>query len=303
MRKVLLLGSSGFVGHHIAEALAAEAKLYAEVELYLTTRQPLQRAASTIYFDFAVPSSWADIVALAPDVIINATGYGVVKDEIDLDKTYDINYRLPSRFIVYLQDQRLTSFWVQIGTAFEYDLEQQKLFEYSNCIPLTHYGISKYMCSHFLLSAKNKLPFLILRPFAMYGPYESNSKLIPYLLTAQKTKQAIALSNGEQKRDYFYVKDLARFIAQVVLQNLAGVQGRILNLGSGQPQTLKELALSLSAFITDFDASLWQWGEIPQRENETPIFYNASSQASTFKFQLTSLVDAYRETVNHFLQA
>lgn len=297
MRKVLLIGSTGFVGRHLAEALVTG------TELYVTTRQPQRATTNTIYFDFGVPESWADVVALAPDVIINSAGYGVVKEETDVDKIYDINYRLPSRLVAYLQSQGLAPFWVQIGTAFEYDLGEQQLHEGSSCVPLTHYGISKYLCSHFLLSDKNQLPFLILRPFAMYGPYESASKLVPYLLTAQKTKQAIALSTGEQERDYFYVKDLARFVAGPVLQNLAGVQGRILNLGSGRPQSLRGLAAKLSIHIPDFEATLWQWGKIPQRENENPIFYNVSTQANTFNFQLTPPADAYRETVLYYFQA
>lgn len=297
MRKILLIGSTGFVGRHIAEALVEE------VVLFVTTRQLEQATTTVIYFDFAVPQSWASIIALAPDIIINAAGYGVVKKQTNIEDTYDFNYRLPSRLVCYLQEQGFTPFWLQIGTAFEYDLEEQQLIEESNCLPLTHYGMSKYLCSHFLLSSKNRLPFLILRPFAMFGPYENASKLVPYLLTAQKTKKAIPLSNGEQERDYFYVKDLARFIAGPVVQHLSTIQGRILNLGSGQPQSLKKLASELSAFIPAFDASLWQWGQIPQRDNENPIFHNASTQATTFDFQLTSSAEAFRETVAYYFQA
>lgn len=299
MRKVLLIGSTGFVGRHIAEAVVGKTTF----TLYSTTRNPHNTTDTIIYFDFAVLQSWDSIVAIAPDVIINAAGYGVVKEQTSIEETYDVNYRLPIRLVYYLQEKGLNPFWLQIGTAFEYDLSEQKLSEESSCVPLTHYGISKYLCSHFLISSRNKLPYLILRPFAMFGPYESASKLIPYLLTAQKVKQPIPLSNGEQERDYFYVKDLAHFVAGQVLQNLANMNGRIFNLGAGRPTSLKQLATELSVFVPDFDTDLWQWGKIPQRENETSVFYNASTQAATFDFKLTSSADAFRETVAYYLKA
>jgi UDP-glucose 4-epimerase len=295
MRKVLLIGSTGFVGRHLQEALADS------VTLFVTTRQHAAAATQVVYFDYAVPQSWQSIVDLAPDVIINAAGYGVVKEQTDLEATYDVNYRWPMQLVELLQAQRLKPFWLQIGTAFEYDLEEQELREESNCLPLTHYGISKYLCSNFLLSTKNQLPFLILRPFAMFGPYESASKLVPYLLVAQKNKQPIALSAGEQQRDYFYVKDLARFVAGVVLAGPTDFKGLVVNLGSGEPQSLRMLSTTLSTFIPDFEPAHWQWGKVPQRANENLVFYNASAKASSLGFQLTSPEEAFQETVLYYL--
>lgn len=295
MRKVLLIGSTGFVGRHIQEALADSASLF------VTTRQYNVEDAQIIYFDFAVPQSWQAIVDLSPDIVINAAGYGVVKEQTDLEVTYDVNYRWPAQLIKWLQTQGLKPFWLQIGTAFEYDLEEQELREESNCVPLTHYGISKYLCSNFLLSTKNQLPFLILRPFAMFGPYESASKLVPYLLSAQKNKQSIALSAGEQQRDYFYVKDLARFVARVVVAESTDFKGLVVNLGSGEPQSLRTLATKLSTFIPDFEPAHWQWGKVPQRANENSVFYNASMKAASLGFRQTSPEEAFKETVLYYL--
>jgi UDP-glucose 4-epimerase len=295
MPRALLIGSTGFVGRHIQEALAGN------VTLFVNTRQHTDVAEHVIYFDFAVPQSWQSIVDLAPEVIINVAGYGVVKEQTDLESTYNVNYRWPVQLIELLQTQGVKPFWLQIGTAFEYDLDEQELQEESNCIPLTHYGISKYLCSNFLRSTKNQLPFLILRPFAMFGPYESASKLVPYLLDAQKNNKSVALSAGEQQRDYFYVKDLARFVAKIVEDDITGFDGLVVNLGSGEPQSLKTLAMKLSTFIPDFEPAHWQWGKVPQRANENQIFYNASTKAVSLGFQLTSPEEAFKETVLYYL--
>lgn len=296
MRKVLLIGSTGFVGRHIEEALTDS------VVLFTTTRQPEQATSSRLYFDFRQPSSWQALFDLAPDVIINAAGYGVVKEETDLELMYDINYRMPAQLLQNLKAHGLTSFWLQVGTAFEYDLSAQQITEQSACTPLTHYGISKFLCSNFLLSNKHSFPFLILRPFAMFGPYESASKLVPYLINAQKYRQAIPLSTGEQQRDYFYVKDLARFVSVVLKKNIADLPAKILNIGSGEPKSLKDLATDLSEIIPGFDPAFWQWDRVPQRANENQVFYNSSTCATAWQLQLTPLKEAFRETVVYYFQ-
>ncbi|MGI4743432.1 MAG: NAD-dependent epimerase/dehydratase family protein [Janthinobacterium lividum] len=296
MRKVLLIGSTGFVGRHIKEALVDE------VVLIETTRQTELAHELAIYFDFAQTASWQNVLDLAPDVIINSAGYGVVKEQTNVDAMYDINYRLPVRFVAFLQANNLLPFWLQVGTAFEYDLEAEALTEESNCVPLTHYGISKYLCSSFLLSTKNRLPFLIVRPFAMFGPYESASKLLPYLINAQRIGSAIALSTGEQRRDYFYVKDLAVFLKKMVKGDFNNLTTKVFNIGRGVPISLKTLATELSTFIPGFEPNLWQWGKIPQRENENQVFYNASEEAQAYGLKIRPLAEAFQETVDYYFQ-
>jgi len=158
------------------------------------------------------------------------------------------------------------------------------------------------MCSNFFLSNKNKLPFLILRPFAMFGPYENNSKLLPYLINSQINNQTVALSSGEQQRDYFFVKDLASFIKEVIQEDINKVKYKVLNLGYGNAMTLKELAQKLSQFIPDFKEDLWQWGRILQRSNENDIFYNASTKANKLGFKLTPYSEAFKQTINYYYQ-
>ncbi|WP_201986347.1 NAD-dependent epimerase/dehydratase family protein [Hymenobacter rubidus] len=298
MRKILLIGATGFVGQHIREVLAADMGL----ELRVTARQPTTVDTQTIPFDFHYPASWQHILDVAPDIIVNAAGYGVVKEQTDLEAMYDVNYRLPVRLIKFLHAAGQEPFWLQVGTAFEYDLTEERLHEDSACVPLTHYGMSKYLCSNFLQSTANSLPFLILRPFAMFGPYESDSKLLPYLLNAQKMARPIQLSSGKQERDYFYVRDLACFINYLINNGLHELDGAVLNVGSGHPTSLKDLATSLSKFIPDFRSEIWKWGEVAQRANETQVFYNASTKATQLKLQLTPSSQAFQETISYYYQ-
>jgi hypothetical protein len=86
-----------------------------------------------------------------------------------------------------------------------------------------------------------------------------------------------------------------------VEDDITGFDGLVVNLGSGEPQSLKTLAMKLSTFIPDFEPAHWQWGKVPQRANENQIFYNASTKAVSLGFQLTSPEEAFKETVLYYL--
>jgi nucleoside-diphosphate-sugar epimerase len=294
MKKVLLLGSTGFVGQHLAEVLADS------VQLITTTRDASKTSENVIYFDLQNTDTWAAAQEIVPDVIINSAGYGVVKEQTDLAVMYAVNYQLPMKFALSLQKAGQYPLWIQIGTAFEYDLDAGALTEESATLPATHYGISKMLFSNFLLAAKNKLPYVLLRPFAMFGPYESDSKFIPYLINSQAAKKAIPLSSGLQQRDYFYVRDLAEFVKHVLALPIIEIAEQVFNLGTGHPSSIKELGEEIAVAIDGFNAEYWQWGQVPQRLNESDLFFNASPKAQAAGLRLTPRATAIKETVNYY---
>lgn len=291
--KTVILGSSGFVGKSLTRHLATIPVL----DLQTTSRQ---WQPDTIYFDLLDPASWDNIARIRPSVIIDASGYGVVKGQSDLDRMYKVNYLDKRELIDHLDTSHPELFWVQIGTAFEYQLENEALQEDSPTLPKTHYGISKLLFSEYLQKAR-KSRFLILRPFGMFGEGEDTTKLFPMLIEAQKKKQRIDLSDGEQQRDYFYVNDLATFIARLFTEGrLNELDGKTINVGTGVPQSIRQLSDRISAHIPDFEPALWNWGAIPQRKGENRIFYNSSQKAEQFGFETTPLETAFYNTVQYY---
>jgi nucleoside-diphosphate-sugar epimerase len=297
MKTVILLGSTGFVGRHVAEKLAHSTG----IKLITTTRQQEQVKDGVIYFDLLKAETWPALLACAPDVVVNSAGYGVVKEQTDLAVMYEVNYLLPMKLAQLLQQAGGLPLWLQVGTAFEYDLTEAALSEESVTLPATHYGISKLMFSTFLQSPKNKLPYYLLRPFAMFGPYESASKIVPYLINAQRTQRAIPLSSGQQQRDYFYVKDLATF-AESLIKQKTSQRNEVYNLGTGRPISIRELAQELAVAVPGFNEDNWNWDQLPQRANENEVFFNASAKASRAGLTLTPRSIAIQETVNYFLE-
>jgi nucleoside-diphosphate-sugar epimerase len=292
MDRVLVLGGTGFVGRNIVEILKEKG-----MNISSTSRN----SSAEITFDLLNKETWKNILAFQPKYIIDATGYGVVKHQNDLDIMYDVNYRIKKEFVSYMY-QALDDdfFWIQIGTAFEYDLKEIQLSEQSLCSPNAHYGISKLMFSSFL-QEKIKERFLIIRPFGMLGAYEDVSKFFPLLINAQKEKKIVNLSAGSQQRDYIFVSDLAGWIAKMIQTGACQSNAtQTINIGSGKAHSLRELSEVLSTQINDFQAHLWNWGAIPSRQNENDIFYNASPRGIELGLKITPLKKAFKQTVQYY---
>lgn len=292
MLNILLLGSSGFVGKNLSEALSKKYNVK-------TTQRIDPINDNKVYFDLEKKETWANILTANYDVVINSIGYGVVKSENDLNKFFQINYILSMQLREYLIKQKTDLFWIQIGSAFEYSLTNEEISENSETNPLTFYGISKLMMSNYLSSSSNN-NFLILRPFAMFGKYEEKTKIIPALINAQKDKQTIDLSTGTQERDYFFVEDLTRFLSILLENGVHQYKRELINVGSRIPRTLLTIANQLASKFPDYSEELWNWGKLPLREGESKRFYNSSSKCFELGFELTPLDVALTKTINYY---
>jgi nucleoside-diphosphate-sugar epimerase len=293
--KVLILGSTGFVGRNIAECLSEK------LTVIQTSRNDSRKLKENeIYFDLSNKDSWINIVEISPDVLINAAAYGVVKLETDHDIMYKTNYLQVSELYEYLQRYGCKPFWIQLGTAFEYDLSIRDINEESPCLPRTQYGISKLMMSNYLLCKGEAGNFSILRPFGMFGKYEDESKFFPYLINAQKTNSSVDLSPGTQRRDYIYVSDLGHFINKLLIEKKVNSLPSVLNIGCGKAMSFREYASLLQTVLPSFKPDLWKWGKVSFRPDESTLFYSASRKAAQYGFMNTSLEESFAETVKYY---
>ncbi len=295
MLKILLTGSTGFAGKNIAECISSKLKLIK------ASRSSVKNGAGEIYFDLFDKDSWQNILSVSPDVIINAAAYGVIKLETDTDKMYRTNYHAVADLFDFLQQSNCKPYWLQMGTAFEYDLSVSDINEDTPCLPRTHYGISKLLCTNYLLAKAGAGTCSVLRPFGMFGKYEDDSKFFPGLINAQKTKSVIHLSAGTQKRDYIYVEDLGNFINSLLVENKYKNLPAVLNIGCGKALSFREYAEVLKKVIPSCNEQLWNWGQIGFRPGESPLFYSASAKASKLGFVTSPLEESFRKTSQYYL--
>lgn len=114
-------------------------------------------------------------------------------------------------------------------------------------LPHTVYGASKLAGEAYARAAwlTWRYPTVVIRPFNAYGPrahHEGDSgEVIPrFLLRALSGRPLVVFGDGLQTRDFTFVTDTARGIAEVGLHDDA--PGATVNLGAGSEVSILELA-------------------------------------------------------------
>jgi nucleoside-diphosphate-sugar epimerase len=154
------------------------------------------------------------------------------------------------------------------GTCFEYDLR----YGYCNenvtpTISTTYYG----SCKHQLQSIGEKyadkkvFDFAWGRIFYPYGPYEYPTRLVPSVIKSLLKDEPAQCTHGNQIRDFLHVADVADAFVALLDSEVTG----IINIGSGEPVSIKELVLQIAQLLGKEDDI--QLGAIPARENEPPF--------------------------------
>ncbi|AKD04224.1 NAD(P)-dependent oxidoreductase [Pontibacter korlensis] len=214
--RVLITGASGFVGYHLIEAA-----LQSGLEVHAAVR-PSSEVAHLKPFDIQYTSlDYTDAEALVEELeekqyhyIIHAAGTTKAKNalaytRINAGYTKALGQaaagaKIPLKKFVFL------SSLAALGPITYQDMKP--IDEQSMAKPVTDYGRSKLLAEKHL-SEIERLPLVVLRPTAVYGPREKdifilfktlNSGLDPYI-----SKQA-------QRLSFIYVKDLAKAVIQAL---------------------------------------------------------------------------------------
>jgi len=136
--------------------------------------------------------------------------------------------------------------------------------------PLNIYGFSKLAFDHYVRNefALGRIESTVvrLRYFNVYGPHEQHKGRMASVIH-HFTKQILesrkvrlfegsgGYGNGEQRRDFVYVRDLARvnmFLAEIgpfspAPGDIAAISQGVVNAGSGRARTFNEVARALMA--------------------------------------------------------
>jgi nucleoside-diphosphate-sugar epimerase len=114
--------------------------------------------------------------------------------------------------------------------------------ESANCCPLGQYGIMK-LAGEWLVKdyqRRSDLSYTILRPSAVYGPYDVEDRVVSkFLLTAMRGGE-IQVNGGTESLDFTFVSDLADGIVAATLDN--NTNNRTYNVTRSHARTLLEAA-------------------------------------------------------------
>lgn len=123
--------------------------------------------------------------------------------------------------------------------------KEKKMKETHPLEPRTPYAASKLAGEMYALSYYRTfdLPVVVLRPFNAFGPHHREDSyacvITQFIMNAMNDKPLVIFGDGEQSRDYTYVKDIAKGI---VMCGEKAKQGNIINIGFGKDIKIKDIA-------------------------------------------------------------
>lgn len=247
--KILLTGSTGFVGSQVARQLLQKGH---SIRAHFMQGDDLSRI-----------SDIQDKLQLVEGDIFNSTEkeLSILCSGIDAC-VHSAWHAVPGKYLRALENvncvhgsaQLFTELGkagckrcVAIGTCFEYDSKYGFLSEDTPTKPTSLYAAAK--TSTFLIgeqiSSIYGMSFAWAHLFYLYGPYEDARRLVPYVIDSLLQGVSADVTSGVQVRDYLHVEDVASAIVAVAESDLTGP----VNIGSGLPVKVREIVSSLSEII------------------------------------------------------
>lgn len=116
--------------------------------------------------------------------------------------------------------------------------------------PRSAYAVSKVTGEHLcqLFHHQHGLETVTLRYFNVYGPGQQTPFVVPRFVSALRSGARITLhGGGDQTRDFIYIDDVVT--ATIQAATAPDAAGKVINIGSGKPVTVKQLLAELAAIL------------------------------------------------------
>ena len=299
--KLLVLGGSGFIGSHVAQR-----GINKGYETYILCKAlPIKqkRIKGVKYFNLDISDN-NDLKLLSKisfNYIVNLSGYIDHSSFFEAGKEIiNLHFYFLVNLISSLRKDHLIRF-VQIGSSDEYGdnvaPQHEKMIEK----PFTPYSFAKLASTKFIkyLFESENFPGTILRPFIVYGPGQKNDRLIPYVINKSLKNENFEVSSGKQIRDFLHVDDAVDAIFLSFKED--AVNGRIINLGSGQPRSVKSV---IQFIVKEIGLGNPFYGDFISRKGENLELYPNLEVARkilnweskiTFELGLKNLIKYYKK--------
>lgn len=267
-KRCLITGATGFIGSHLVRRLLAEGW---QVHALVRSQSSLQRIEEIVdavqlhrideQDDISATLAAVDSV----DAIFHlATAYG--RGGQPASEVAETNLLLPLRLLEWAIDAGVGLF-VATDTCFPVD------YPY-----LRSYTLSKRQFAEWgqVLSDSGRTKVVDLVLQHPYGPHDTEGKFVPWLIDqCRRQVPEIALTSGEQEKDFVYVGDVVRAYG-VLAENIERLPTGFseIECGSGQATPVRDFVrmvhrLSGSASSLNFGALADRTGEVRRSVADT----------------------------------
>lgn len=242
MAKIFITGISGFVGKELARQFIEDGHTVSGTSF---------RSKNNVHVTCDLRKLEDISAALAyaqPDVIIHAAALSSVTCGSTMDY-YENNVLATENLISAVDCLGGRKRLIFISTAGVYGNQPvDVLSEDLNPLPVSHYGMSKFVCERLMAVACESHDVTVIRPFNIIGMGQNTGFIIPKLVQHfAERKPSIRLGNLDPVRDYLDIQTCATIIKQLTMN--ANANGETINVCAGMGTSVREL-LSILTELT-----------------------------------------------------
>ncbi|MEO0290460.1 MAG: GDP-mannose 4,6-dehydratase [candidate division WOR-3 bacterium] len=246
--RILITGAGGFIGSHLVEHLSNRFKIIAflrynsqgDIQNLKFLNKENFKNIEIVFGDLRAREEIEKFIKKVNLVINLAANISVKRSFENPEEVFFNNTLITFNILNALKKNKIPL--IHFSTSEVYgNPEKLPVKEKDSKNALSPYAASKIACDELVKSICNyeNIPFLILRPFNSYGPRQSIRSLIPWIIYEILNSKVIKIGNLNTKRDFLYVKDLAKIIEKLIEKEY--FKGEEVNICSGKSYSVREI--------------------------------------------------------------
>ncbi len=257
--KAMVTGGAGFIGSHLVEALLQRGTDVVVFDNLSTgSVEHLSGCMDEIEFIEADIRSEPDLrraFSTGVDVVFHLAAHISVSDSMKNPALcLDINVHGTNLLLQTAAQTGVKKVVISSSAAVYGDQQQLPITESALLQPLSPYGASKQMDETLaaLYTRSFNLPVVCLRYFNAFGPRQNPDSpyaaAIPiFFQRVMQNEEIVVYGDGNQTRDFVYVKDIAR--ANILSAESTAADGMAVNICSGVPTSIRQLINGIRELI------------------------------------------------------
>ncbi len=280
--RVLITGTTGFIGGQLAPKIVEQGHDVYGLERYVTGRYVLgrKRDIKTVFGDLRNHFAIKNIIReVQPEIVVHLAAISPVSYSYDHpNEVIETNFQGTVKLAeACLREAPHFKQFIFASTSETYGNGPTPKTEETPKNPNSPYAVSKLAAENYLLYMRDAydFPVTVVKPFNTYGRKDNTHFVMEKIITQMLQGKDVRLGDSTPVRDFMYVEDHLNAYLTCLNDNRA--IGHAFNFCTGRGVTIAQL-VKIIGELTGYKGEVF-WNTIPKRPLDIDILIGDNSKA------------------------